>query len=390
MIFNSQKRYKKTSSNLNNLSILFILFFLSSCLPMGIPEYFSNSSVSNYDNNLIKRYVIKEEKSPTALIITNKNPYNLPIDKYYIKPLGHQYLFLIFPITNIYLQHGLESLLIEKLLTSLKTKGYNVLILDKDKINNKNDLSFFNPEIIIRPSLNLSINVYDVFFIRIILIDGVLKIEQFDKNANLIRIFSDRINKKTYRFKAIGPILSKELEKRVTKSINKTLSNLYLKSTFSKKENLSLKNLPLVIKTPILKEDYKDIRKKISDSYGFKNLKPQPKGVIIRLIQRGLKLGASNENIHNYSLISNHNENNDNYWSLETKINKIKIDPPKNTLELALTLTLKEHTKNSPPTLIKRKSLSTKTPIKKTYDASLPLTLELAASTLLKTFLTQL
>lgn len=260
---------------------------LTSCLPYGLPEGPANYETQPDKPNFIRKNPLKKDKS--ILLIAPDAPQNT---EYF----GSQFL-LFFPITRLYLQHGIQSFVLEKSVEVYKDLGFEVFITNRN--SSFSSIQNLNPTYVVEPRLeNLKINVKDYFVIRKIKIEGSLLLQAFryQKSSNVIiasSVYRKNIDNNYYKRFGKGPFLTFLLEKELKTNI---LNLSQLVSTYSAKQKPSFlsKNLVLINQPQINENIIKSQGPILANSYGFNSEKPYNKTQIGRLVQNGTFL-AFNE-----------------------------------------------------------------------------------------------
>ena len=305
------------------LAPLLLFLALQGCLPMGLPEHFSNLPSST--NHSQQNYLVELERSlggrPRALIVVSSRCYLGPlVDEnsraHCREPevtLGHQYLLTIFPFTRVYLQHSSESLMLESLQSVLLDAGYSPYIVDDRGAGLAAQL--LKPILILKPSLEgLRANAYDLFFLRRISLDGEVgievlgpKTEYFPSQLAPRRKEIETIDTGDFKVSGHAPILAEVAANSVQEAFKKILNRVTAHSSphtmtpakasrFSGVRNsqgeleshkLLIINPPSFSTTPS-----PELGVDLAGSYGFSSIPEFPHGKILRVIQRGLEAGS--------------------------------------------------------------------------------------------------
>ncbi len=403
----------QTIKTLNYLVASLLLLTLSACVPMGLPEYFSPfyQPKQGHLANIISQTA---HNNPVALIVFNGDKSYTSINSATtVKHLGSQYLLGIFPFTSLYLQHTLDSLLIEKTINNLKVLGYQSHVTHKKNV--KYIASLLQPNLVISPTFKTSINAYDLIFFRLLSLKGWLKVNFLDANGNTMHSETLPIHKHNYKRTGFAPLLAQLLESSLDKALEEILKQTkspYFPKTRLKKSIISARkinqsksvrqnnspNLLAILPTIISNKEAKLLTEKVHLSYGFNNTPMLSMGATSRLFQRGLEEAAKK---HKITAVSSHPPlgtkinaaipNIDNFWYLTSETTKVSILNRKNKndyLKAEMTLTLYQRNSHNKDRLISLKRCHSLTPVERGVDGYWAVTIEKASLAMGESFFT--
>ncbi len=267
------------------------------CFSVGLPEYFSEATTTSSASGRFSRSVtfpsrnVIHKDHQRALIIT-------PTLDRENQTLGHQYLFGIFPITNLFLQHSVGTLLEEETLDIFQQLGYAVYSSDKRSASQA--VEILNPEVIIEPLANtIHINAFDLFFFRILKASVKLQINYLKKNGSALLVEKSLpVENEIRRYRSFGhaPALSLLLHTAVRNALESSLTDLpkKLRTLNGRSSYLEGEERPLLIISPPFFNvaPPSELGETLAKSYGF-GVPPFSEDRLRRLVQRGFRLGLT-------------------------------------------------------------------------------------------------
>jgi hypothetical protein len=366
---------------------------------MGLPEYFSGlETQSSHIPEIIKP---SSRNTPIALIVPATD------DQYRLSPtassgqrLGSQYFLGVFPLTGLYLQHDLDSLLIEKTISQLQALGYRSYIVNRRHLSAVS--ASLSPAISIAPTLDISLNAYDAFFFRILSAQGNLKIDYLAPTGRVMHTENLAINKRQYRRTGFAPALSRVLENSLVESLGETLSrerSHYLPRARANAQFDTPTDSPsplLLLPVSLDQKLATKINNLIGSSYGFKHSPAISSGATRRLIQRGLEYSASSSELPVAAEIpplASQPEKvlprNVHLWYLSSTVEQLSTGPsgqhPEN-IQMSMLLTLHEQAPPNTQRIISLKRCQVSFPVVRGVDGYWAVTLERASAEIGKQF----
>ena len=156
--------------------ILYLTISSQSCFRVGLPERFYSYELEQSQNKFLtypKMFISIPSRSDTYGINVNESSYNL----------GHQFVLGLFPLTSLYLEHGVGSFYLESLIQYFHSQGISPLI-----ISNKLAQSLDCPNLQIQGQLDLT--VYDLIFSRLIDFSGDAAVKDYRGGVTPVEINS--------------------------------------------------------------------------------------------------------------------------------------------------------------------------------------------------------
>lgn len=283
------------------------------CVPMGLPEHFSAAVA---ENELIdpqtRPHLARHLPARKRVLLALGKDFELgtKITEADRSSLGSQYMFGLFPFTRLYLEHGEQSLLLELLIDVLGEEGFSVGICRAQDAQTLAELT--DTQLVIYPNIDeLSVNAYDVLFIRILRIYGVLTLSYENKNlASVVgpRVDRREIKQRIYRSYGLAPRLARLLERTLKEELRASVRAYEQQHQRRKQPIVALSgNSPQVVVVALPEfsnTPAADLGAVLAKSYGFRNVEAYENGVIARLLQRGMVSALEDVGVITLSVIS--------------------------------------------------------------------------------------
>lgn len=382
---------------------------------MGMPEKFSsgeshlNPRLAKALSSLNNARQSKRQES-TLIVVKDNDPYGINSTNTLTDWIGSQYLFAIFPLTRLYLQHSIDSAITEILIDQVLRKGMQAYITTTS--GEQAAIAALSPNHIISTNIkNISLNAYDLLFVRLLSVSGEI-ITNTTPNLTLRNSegFSTQIEASTWKKSAYAPSLAYLLQTSLEQSLNTSLKDIL--NTYPTHKTNSVQSIneldidtlgqthsrqPSTIIIPPIKLQYAmnpEIQNTLTSSYGFSNIEPLSQGNVRRLIQRGIEFGIRK---HHKSVIAAVGDelspseslptacqitSNQALWCLEPTIDELlaeKINLHTQGIQLTMSFVLYEVSQQRTQIIMKQRC-TTKLPLIKDVDGYWIVTLENAAS----------
>ena len=358
---------------------------------MGLPEYFAGGSLGlerqigsdggtdrrrgGFVRGLLGAY---DDYSPVVFVVAD-NPF-LDGGEGPFKParLGHQFLFGLFPITYLYLQHDSGSLLSELLADTLQESGFTpLLVASPAEVS-----AAFNPDLIVRPRFTaLSVNAYDAFFFRVISIRGDLELELGGETVRR------EVALREYRSHAHAPLLSSLLERATREALREMVSQLPRRHSNHSADGVGTKT-PLLLEEPTFTQPPSPaVGVDLAGSYGFDFTPPFTFASVRRIVQRGVVQGSRVQGVPQAALRGEWAPSRaGSWWRLATAISELDLhaeSDERSAVKLGLDFKLETRAGQ----LLARARCSRSELVASAVDGALVVTVERAAAALSSAFL---
>ncbi len=363
---------------------------LSGCFSMGLPEYFAGGSLglerqigvgeggqASFTRGLLGAY---DAYSPVVLVISEPAPAEAEPHG-----LGHQFLFGIFPITYVYLQHAQQSLIAELLLDTLQENGFTPILVSSADLKQS-----FDPDLVLRPSLpTLRVNAYDAFFFRIISLQGEIGLGVEDRHGEIVEQ-RHSISTREYRSHAHAPLLSSLLERSIRDKLRELVAALPRRHQQRGSEQSVL--TPVLLTEPtFIDPPPTSIGVDLAASYGFDFTPPFSFASVRRVIQRGMEDGSRAEGLPYAALRGEWSPSKlraGNWWLLRSGVSKLELrsrELEQEAVKLAMEFTLETRDGH----VLSRASCAEAELLATGVDGALVVTVERAAKALAQAFLSR-
>lgn len=382
-------------STIRGLVLAALVASLSGCFSMGLPEYFAGGSLglerqigargsaeqgrSSFVRGLLGAY---DDYSPVVMVVADP-PFLSGEGAAFTPPsLGHQFLFGLFPITYLYLQHDSRSLLAELLVDTLQERGFTPLI-----VRDATDVvGAFTPDLLLHPRFSaLSVNAYDAFFFRVISIQGEIEIEAGGET------FRRPLALREYRSHAHAPLLSSLLEQATRDALRALVKELPDRHS-SRGAAAPLARTPLLLEEPSFAEPPSPaIGIDLAGSYGFDFTPPFTFASVRRIVQRGVAQGGSTAGVPNAGLRGEWSPKSaraGEWWRLRTSISELVLrseEPASDAPAVKLAVEFRLLSRGGH--LLSAAHCVRNEPVAGAVDGALVVTVERAAATLAAAFL---
>ena len=360
---------------------------------MGLPEYFAGGSLglerqigsfgagegrrNGLSRGLSGAY---DDFSPLVMVVADY-PFLAEGDRSFRPPsLGYQFLFGLFPISYLYLQHDRRSLMAELMADTLQESGFTPLLVE----SSSGLEAAFRPDLVLRPRFEaLSVNAYDAFFFRIISIQGSVLVEGGGKTVQR------ELALREYRSHAHAPLLSSLLERAAREVLRSIVAELPRRHSPRAVDAHDLKT-PLLLEEPtFVQPPSPAVGIELAGSYGFDFTPPFTFASVRRIIQRGVAEGGR---VHGVPLASLRGEwfpsREGSWWRLQTEIVELDLngaEPATGNDAVRLEVHFRLLSRTGPVLASARCSRSE--PVARSVDGALVVTVERAAAALATAFL---
>jgi hypothetical protein len=250
---------------------LFGLVFASlGCLRVGLPEHIAEIPVS-------------PAPQPVNTILIN------PTESAANRSIGNQFVFLLFPLSRVYLEHGFRRLAAEIITEELSARG--LIVVETDSVKNGLELYRSIPSItrvVLLRRADTSASVLDLFFSRRVVVDGVIELSLLSPDSgDIIANDALAISAGEFRATAFGPGITSLLERETRKAISDT-TVLGLEPPRRKPDHEGQNKPTCLIPPPVLPTSLSpQLGAATALSYGFKRTGAFNPAQLARLIQRG-------------------------------------------------------------------------------------------------------
>ena len=375
---------------------------------MGLPEYFAGGSLGlerqigvreragdatsrrgSFTRELLGAY---EDYSPLVMVVSDR-PRLAPRAPSARTSLGHQFLFGLFPVTYLFLQHDSSSLVGELLLDSLQERGFTPLVVSPEDLDQARKA--FAPDLILTPKLSsLSVNAYDAFFFRVISIQGALELSLKDRGDSPEQQRRD-VSLREYRSHAHAPLLSTLLERALREALRSIVHALPQKHATRALSSVVVTPSgpgPLLLEEPRFAEPPPvGIGMELAAAYGFDFTPPFTFSSVLRLIQRGIEDGVAQQGLASVSLRGEWSPaaaRDGDWWRLQAQIATIELQARESeTGAAAIRLRAHFSLKTRAGVLLSQAECERIEPLAEHVDGALVVTLEHAAAVLSQAFL---
>lgn len=298
---------------------------------MGLPEHISGPIAQPTPPSNLK--VIPA----AALLITPTSP---DLDETR-SSFGYQFLFGIFPLTRLFLEHGPSSLLQEVWLELLQLRGFRTYSSSKEDAALA--AAALQPALLVEPSLSdLSVNAYDALVLRIIRVSGLLNVRFLDARAPLEarRALTIAIDETAYRTEGHAPTLAYMLKNAVSAAASRSLDQYGARPRAEAAVAPGGQKLVLVPPPRFAKSPSREILRSIGESYGFRSYPDYGVAEAQRIVQRGLLDGLRLAGVAAVGAsepypVAHHPRG---LWELTTTIESLQVAEEQSMLSLRVTL----------------------------------------------------
>lgn len=271
---------------------------------MGIPEYVSGRYQIGGATRTRLAHTGHLAAKPPVFIVRPSNA-----EEHHRESLGHQYVFGIFPVTRLFLEHGAESDLTEMLVDTVAQEGLSPILVSEKAA--PEIFKTLNAPFFIRSSLRaMSVNAYDMVFVRNVSVDGALILERIAPDSSVVAKTEEPISRSQYLSQGHGPVLAASIEKSLQSAVRNALPKVgpahrrRIPATSASREQAAISDLA-IIEFPKIRGLYSaTVGQAISDSYGFSGQSPFSQASVLRIIQRGVEQGIDSVGVANISLAS--------------------------------------------------------------------------------------
>ena len=226
--------------------------------------------------------------------------------------LGHQYLLGVIPFTNLYLAHGLDTLLEETLLDLLLQQSFApVVVYEKDF---EDALGLIPAAFAVKPeAAALALNAYDALFFRILNLSGTLALTVLQQGAEAPVREVAELDSRKYRSYGYAPELASLLVQNTKDGWEQMLPKVAAGAEQRRRLRRMLREdhlkgavpatgvlVPLPTVAAAIEEK---LSGEVTSSYGFKDAFPIKRQALARIVQRGMAAGFRSMDVPVFSLV---------------------------------------------------------------------------------------